>query len=102
MGAASKPCTLIIKDWLDHCLLVHSDQVALINNKLPAKIVGSLCETVKIDSILAFVEEIIYNDDPELYFKKISAFLKKHFVKSNDSTTALTHETSLVLTLFFR
>ncbi len=64
---------------VDHCLLFHSDQVASINNKLPAKTVDSLCETVKIDSILAFVEEIIYNDEPEVYFKKISAFKKKYF-----------------------
>jgi len=77
----SLPLSLLV----DHCLLLHPDQVTLINNKLPAKTVGALCETVKIDSVLSFVEQIIHSDDPESHFKQISVFLKKHFVKSNDS-----------------
>jgi len=78
--------SLTLSLLVDHCLLLHPDQVASINNKLPAKTVGSLCEIIKIDSILSFVEEIIYSDNPESYFKKISVFLKEHFVKSNAST----------------
>ncbi|CCK81340.1 uncharacterized protein TOL2_C31820 [Desulfobacula toluolica Tol2] len=78
--------SLTLSLLVDHCLLLHPDQMASINNKLPAKTVGSLCEIIKIDSILSFVEEIIYSDNPESYFKKISVFLKEHFVKSNDST----------------
>ncbi|CCK80816.1 hypothetical protein [Desulfobacula toluolica] len=77
--------SLTLSLLVDHCLLLHSDQMASINNKLPAKTVGSLCETIKIDSILSFVEQIIYSDDPESHFKQISVFLKEHFVKSNDS-----------------
>ncbi len=77
--------SLILSLLVDHCLLLHPDQVALINNKLPAKTVGSLCDTVKIDSILSFVEQILHNDDPESHFKQVSVFLKEHFVKSNDS-----------------
>ncbi len=78
--------SLTLSSLVDHCLLLHPDQVALIANKLPAKTVGSLCETVKIDSILAFIETIIHSDDPESYFKQISVFLKEHFPKSNSST----------------
>ena len=78
--------SLTLSLLVDHCLMLHPDQVALITNKLPSKTVGSLCETVKIDSLLAFIEKIIHSDDPESYFKKISVFLKEHFPKSNRST----------------
>ena len=77
--------SLTLSLLVDHCLLLHPDQVASINNKLPAKTVGSLCDVVKVDSILSFVEQIIHSDDPESHFKQISVFLKEHFVKSNDS-----------------
>ena len=78
--------SLTLSLLVDHCLLLHPDQVASITNKLPAKTVGSLCETVKIDSMLSFIEEILHSDDPESYFKQISVFLKEHFPKSNNST----------------
>ena len=78
--------SLTLSMLVDHCLLLHPDQVASINNNLPAKTVGSLCDTIKIDSILAFVEQIIYSDDPESHFKQISVFLKEHFTKTNDSS----------------
>jgi len=78
--------SLTLSLLVDHCLLLHPDQVASINNKLPAKTVGSLCDTIKIDSILSFVEQIIYSDDPESHFKQISVFLKEHFTKTNDSS----------------
>lgn len=71
---------------VDHCLFLHPDQVTSINNKLPAKTVGSLCETIKIDSILSFVEQIVYSDDPDSKFRQISVFLKEHFPKTNDSS----------------
>ena len=77
--------SLTLSLLVDHCLLLHPDQVASINNKLHAKTVGSLCDTVKVDSILSFVEQIIHSDDPESHFKQISVFLKEHFVKANDS-----------------
>lgn len=41
---------------------------------------------VLIKKMLPFVEEIIYSDNPESHFKKISVFLKEHFVKFNVST----------------
>lgn len=81
--------SLTLSMLVDHCLLFHPDQVASINNKLPAKTVGSLCETIKIDSILSFVEQIVYSDDPESQFRQISVFLKKHFPKTNDSSKHL-------------
>jgi len=81
--------SLILSLLVDHCLLLHPDQVASITNKLPAKTVGSLCETVKIDSVISFVKEIIHSDDPDSYFKEVSVFLKEHFPKSNNSTKHL-------------
>jgi len=81
--------SLTLSMLVDHCLLFHPDQVASINNKLPAKTVGSLCETIKIDSILAFVEQMVYSDDPESQFRQISVFLKEHFPKTNDSSKHL-------------
>ncbi len=81
--------SLTLSLLVDHCLLLHPDQVASITNKLPAKTVGSLCETVKIDSVISFVKEIIHSDDPDSYFKEVSVFLKEHFPKSNNSTKHL-------------
>ncbi len=78
--------SLTLSLLVDHCLLLHPDQVASINNKLPAKTVGSLCDTIKIDSILSFVQQIIYSADPEPHFKQVSIFLKENFTKTNDSS----------------
>lgn len=78
--------SLTLSMLVDHCLLLHPDQMASINNKLPARTVGSLCETIKVDSILSFVEQIVYSDDPDSQFKQISVFLKDHFPKTNVSS----------------
>ena len=43
----------------DHALLLHSDQKALLENKRPAATVGSLRETVMMDSLKVFITEIV-------------------------------------------
>lgn len=54
----------------DHALLLHQDQKALFENKQPAITVGSLREKVMLESLTAFIEEIISNEDPKAMFEK--------------------------------
>jgi len=51
--------SLILSLLLDHCLLSHPQQFALIENKLPASTVGSLLENIRLDSFLHFIRSLL-------------------------------------------
>lgn len=64
----------------DHALLLHQEQKVLFENKEAPITVGSLREKVMMESLNAFIEEIICSDDPKLMFDsyadKISALFE--------------------------
>lgn len=64
----------------DHALLLHQDQKALFENKQPAITVGSLREKVMMESLSAFIEEIVLSNNPKAMFEeyadKISALFE--------------------------
>jgi len=55
---------VILSLLIDHCLLLHPEQKALVNNKLPALTVGSLRDQERAKSILDSVEELLNSDNP--------------------------------------
>lgn len=75
--------SLTLSLLVDHCLFFHPDQLALKGNNLPAKTVGSLCEAIKVESILTLIQEILSKDDPKSEFERLSTVLKEQFSKPN-------------------
>jgi len=47
----------------DHCLLLHPDQLAQIEDNLSAWTVGSLRDRVKVDSLVLFFTEVLSSDN---------------------------------------
>jgi hypothetical protein len=101
---------LILSLLLDHCLLLHPEQVARIENKLPAYTVGSLQEVTKLEVLFNFVQDIIYSDNPEEALKSLAerakeifqlALSKKHMVNRNlgrlEATLSLKYRVKAVL-----
>ena len=83
--------TLILSLLVDHCLFFHPDQLASIENKLPANTVGSLQETIKVDTWLMLFRDIVAKSDPESEIERISTFLKEHLVKLKPSRKHMNH-----------
>jgi hypothetical protein len=57
---------VILSLLIDHCLLLHPEQKAMINNKLPALTVGSLRDQERAKAVLESVEELLKSDNPQL------------------------------------
>lgn len=57
--------SLILSLLLDHCLLLHPEQLARLENKLPACTVGSLRERVKVESLIQVIRKVILSNNPE-------------------------------------
>lgn len=56
---------VILSLLLDHCLLLHPEQKALVNNKLPALTVGSLRDQERAKAVIETVEELLNSDKPQ-------------------------------------
>ncbi len=53
---------VILSLLVDHCLLLHPDQMALINSKLPAATVGSLRDRERATAVLETIESLVASD----------------------------------------
>ena len=49
---------------LDHCLLLHPEQTAHIENKLPAYTIGSLQRKSQMDMLLEFIKTVLEHQNP--------------------------------------
>ena len=78
-GKEGSSRSLILSLLADHCLLFHPDQLARLENKLPAYTVGSLQARVRVDSLLATIRDILDSSDPEATFERLSQSLKELF-----------------------
>jgi hypothetical protein len=56
---------LILSLLLDHCLLTHPQQLARLENKLPAATVGSLLEKSRVESLLSFINSLFASENAE-------------------------------------
>lgn len=61
---------IVLSLLCDHALLTHPEQIALFKKQEPACTVGSLREKVLMDSLLAFIQGIIYSDNPQALFNE--------------------------------
>ena len=54
---------VILSLLVDHCLLLHPAQIALLKDKLPAVTVGSLRDRERATAVLEAVESLVSNDE---------------------------------------
>ena len=78
--------SLILSLLVDHCLFFHPDQLAFVENKLPACTVGSLISKIKVECILCFVREIMSNKNPQQKLNDLVDVLEKDVIKLNPSS----------------
>ena len=70
---------LILSLLFDHCLLLHPEQTARIESKLPAYTVGSLQRKSQIDVLLEFVQSLLEHQNPSEKLKELSSLVKDVF-----------------------
>lgn len=81
---------LILSLLLDHCLLLHPQQVTRLENKLPASTVGSLIQKTKADSFLHFLQNFLSSGNIQDQLKSLSSSLDQFF-KLSDSSKHMNH-----------
>ncbi|MBF0461833.1 MAG: transposase, partial [Magnetococcales bacterium] len=70
---------LILSLLVDHCLLLHPDQLARLKQNKPAFTVGSLINAVKIESLLTTIRTVLAAEDPEQKLAEMADQLAKLF-----------------------
>lgn len=70
---------IILSLLCDHALLSHHEQIALLKKREPACTVGSLCERIKLDSLLSFIQTIINSDNPQDMFNQYHTQINQFF-----------------------
>ncbi len=63
-GEEGSSRSLILSLLVDHCLLLHPDQLAQFERKQPAYTVGSLINRIKVESLLDVIGDIVASDHP--------------------------------------
>ena len=75
-GPEGSSQSLILSLLVDHCLLLHPEQKARIENKLPAYTVGSLTNQIQVDCLFDFIRELLSADDPKEKLNLLTQTLK--------------------------
>ena len=70
---------LILSLLLDHCLLLHPEQITRIENKLPACTVGSLQRLAQMDALLEFISSLLEHHDPAKQLSNLAQTIKEVF-----------------------
>jgi len=78
-GADGSEHGLLISLLSDHALHFHQDQAGLHKNNGPAATVGSLREKVMMESLTAFIEEIVTSENPQAMFEKYTSKISQLF-----------------------
>lgn len=78
-GEEGSSQSLILSLLTDHCLLLHPEQLARIENNLPACTVGSLQARVKADALLDFIRELVSSEDPNERLSQLGEIIKEIF-----------------------
>ena len=63
----------------DHALHFHQAQLSSFKNNEPAITTGSLREKVMLESLVAFIENIVFSSDPKSVFEQCSGQLSELF-----------------------
>ena len=64
---------------LDLCLLLHPEQLARVDNKLPACTVGSRQRRIQIEALLTFVQQLVQAPNPTEQLTQLSRSAKEFF-----------------------
>lgn len=78
-GEEGSSRSLILSLLLDHCLILHPEQLARIKNKQPAATVGSLQQKTQVESLLAFIRRLLTTENPEAKFEQLTNTLEELF-----------------------
>jgi hypothetical protein len=78
-GEEGSSRSLILSLLLDHCLFFHPEQLARLENTLPASTVGSLQEQIKAENLLHFIQGLLATDQPEETLKRLSQAVVETF-----------------------
>jgi DDE superfamily endonuclease len=70
---------LILSLLFDHCLLLHPEQTARIENKLPAYTVGSLQRKSQIDVLLEFIKTLLEHQNAADKLKELAGLVDDVF-----------------------
>lgn len=70
---------LILSLLFDHCLLLHPEQTARIDNKLPAYTVGSLQRKSQMDVLLEFIKTLLVHQNPADKLKELAELVDDVF-----------------------
>ena len=70
---------LILSLLFDHCLLLHPEQTARIESKLPAYTVGSLQRKSQLDVLLEFIKALLEHSNPSDKLKELAELIKDVF-----------------------
>ena len=71
--------SLILSLLFDHCLLLHPEQAARIDNKLPAFTVGSLRRRTQMEALLEFVQSLFCQDNAGEKLEDLGKKVKEFF-----------------------
>ena len=78
-GEEGSSQSLILSLLTDHCLLLHPEQLARIENNLHACTVGSLQARVKVDALLDFIRELVSSENPNERLSQLGEIIKEIF-----------------------
>jgi hypothetical protein len=78
-GTEGSSRSLILSLLVDHCLLLHPDQLAQLKHRQPAFTVGSLINRIKVESVLTVIREVLTAADPEYHLQQLSDTLVQYF-----------------------
>ena len=70
---------LILSLLFDHCLLLHPEQTACIENKLPAYTVGSLQRKSQMEVLLEFIKTLLEHGSPADKLKELAELVDDVF-----------------------
>ncbi len=70
---------LILSLLFDHCLLLHPEQMARIENKLPAYTVGSLQRKSQMAVLLEFIKTLLAHQNPVDKLKELAELVDNVF-----------------------
>ena len=77
-GEEGSSRSLILSLLVDHCLLLHPQQLAQVENKQPAYTVGSLVNLVKMDSLLTIIQALIATDQPAQQLQRLAQQMEEN------------------------
>jgi hypothetical protein len=76
---------MILSLLVDHCLFFHPDQIARLENKLPAFTVGCLRRKTNMESLFLFITDIIDSREPHQELEHKISIMKENLLNFDSS-----------------